>query len=98
GGALSAGLLDPKGILDRKSSFDPERDLTDAAEDLLREFGTSKEVRAALRNLMEFTRGAHGQFQRATTDLLKTNPAAATAYFVENVRPIREQRDKLVFQ
>ena len=92
---LSASLLDPQGVLDRKPAMDFERDLTDAAEDLEREFGHNPGVLVSLRNLADFARGPLSQFHRAITELLKTNPAAATAYYLENFRAIRDQRDKL---
>ena len=97
-GTLSGLLLEPKGLLDRKSSQDLERELTDTADDLQREFGDSPTVRSSLRNLVEFTRGPQSQFFRATTELLTTNQTAATTYYLENVRALREQREKLISQ
>jgi methyl-accepting chemotaxis protein WspA len=91
-------LLDPNGLLDRKPSLDPERDLTDTADELQREFGTSTDIKVPLRNLLDFTRGPLGQFHKATTELLKTNPPAAIAYYVENFRDIQATNATLVFQ
>jgi methyl-accepting chemotaxis protein WspA len=96
--ALPALLLDPKGALDRKPAMDYERDLTDVAEDLERAFGDSPGVLFSLRNLLDFTRGPLSQFHRTTAELLKTNPTAATTYYLENIHPIRDQRDKLALQ
>jgi hypothetical protein len=69
-------LLDPTGFLGRKPATDIERDLAETADELQREFGRIKSVRASLRNILEFTRGPLAQFPAATMELLKTNPPA----------------------
>ena len=74
------------------------------ADDLQREFGNSP----SLRNLVDFIRGPQGQFQRATFELLKTNPpafgaehlaqSAAITNYLEKFPALRAQRDKLFLQ
>jgi methyl-accepting chemotaxis protein WspA len=97
-GTVRGLLLDPSGQMDRAPAINPEKDLTEAADKLQMDFGTSSEIVVPLRNLLDFTRGTQGQFNKTTSELLKTNPTAATAYYLENFRDIRDQRDKLVSQ
>lgn len=98
GNTVRGLLLDAKANIDRKPTIDPERDLEDTAYKLQMDFGTSSDIYIPLNNLLNFVRGAQGQFYKTATEMLATNPAAAKAYYLENFRTIRDERDKHISQ
>jgi len=91
-------LLDPTGQLDRTPGVNPEKDLTETVDKLQLNFGSRSEILVPLRNLLDFTLHIQSQFHKTTSELLKTNPAAATTYYLGNYRDLRDQRDKVISQ
>jgi methyl-accepting chemotaxis protein WspA len=102
-------LIDPRTVIDRTTSGEGKKelneltkkdlsDLVDTSEKLQTEFASTPEIVQQLRAILDFARGPLDQFYRTTGEILKTNVPAATTFYVENLPPLHEQREKLISQ
>lgn len=91
-------LLDPRGVVDRKLSpaQEPTVDLEETANELLREFQTYRDLVDPLRRLVSFTKQTLKPFYQSIGEMQATNAPAATAFYLEKVIPIRDERERLV--
>jgi len=89
-------LLEPKNDPDQKRRGEAEKELTFSFGYIDTSYPEYAELRSASQALHDFTIHGLSNFQNRITDLVKTDPAAATAYYLSNYPAISQQRDLLV--
>lgn len=93
--ALRGLLLDPQNEAENKRREDAAKDLTATLDTLHQTFAHDGKIMALVKNGRDFSTSAFGNFQNRIQELLKTDPAQATEYYLGNFAAIRKQREDL---
>ncbi len=91
-------LADPRVLHSAETNAlaDAQKDLTDVLLDLQRKFGEYHELIRSFQELNTFVTSQLSPAYQKIFELIEKDPASANQFHVQSLRPLRQQRDRLV--